>query len=62
MTDTHREPEREADPDIGEIAARLGRLSLTPAPSPSLSEANGGSHMNVVIAISGVNADCQSSM
>jgi len=36
MTDTHREPEREADPDIEEIVDRLGRLSLTPAPTPSL--------------------------
>ena len=36
MNDTHREREREADPDIEEITAKLGRLSIIPAPMPSL--------------------------
>ena len=38
MIDTLRVEEREVDSDIEELAIRLGRLSLTPArtPSPSL--------------------------
>ena len=36
MTDTPEEGSREIEVDIQEIAARFGRLSLTPAPTPSL--------------------------
>lgn len=36
MTDTQREEKREDDSDIEELAVRLGTLSLTPAPTPSL--------------------------
>jgi len=35
MTDTPQGAEEEIEVDIEEIAARLGRLSLTPAPTPS---------------------------
>lgn len=36
MTDAPKTEEREVDRDIEELAGRLGRLSLTPAPLPSL--------------------------
>jgi len=36
MTDAPRAEEREVDQDVEELAGKLGRLSLTPAPSPSL--------------------------
>jgi len=35
MTDAPGREEREVDQAIEELAGRLGRLSLTPAPSPS---------------------------
>lgn len=35
ITDALNPEEREVDRDIEELAGRLGKLSLTPAPSPS---------------------------